>query len=104
MLPAAARIDELEDMTIDATVVKMIAGGLAGLSLVFGVLAAYLWYRSATAGLDARQIRELLEGDESHARLAAWLAEGASFNKWAAFWTAVSVLAGALSTALDHMA
>ncbi len=92
-------------MPIDSvTLIKTIAGALAGLTLLSGLIAAFLWYRSAASGLDAQQIRTVLAADESHERLAAWLAEGANLNKWAAIWTAVSVAAGALCTAVDHMA
>ena len=91
-------------MIIDTTVVKLIAGALAGIALVFGMLAAYLWYKSAASGLGARQIQELLLVKDSHVCLANWLAESANLNKWAAIWTAVSVLAGALCTVFDHMA
>jgi hypothetical protein len=80
-------------MSIDTfSGIKFAAGILAGLSLMSGLLAAYFWYRSAASGLNSGQIRALLEGDESHERLADWLAEGANYNKWAAIWTAVSVV------------
>jgi hypothetical protein len=92
-------------MTIEAAfVIKLIAGALAGLSLMTGLIAAYLRYRSASSGLGAGEFRLLLDGDDDHKRLAAWLAEGANFNRWAAIWTAASVAAGGLCTALDHMA
>lgn len=83
--------------------VGALSGTFAGLAVVFGVVAAILWYRSATHGLKAQQIREFLSEPAKHGELASWLAESSDLNKWASIWTAISVLAGALSTALEHM-
>jgi hypothetical protein len=85
-------------------VVQAVAGTFAGLCLVSGILAAVVWYRSAANNYTVSEIKDFLGTEEGHLKLAQWLARGANLNKWAAIWTAVSVVAGALSVVFDHLA
>ena len=87
-----------------ASTAQIMAGAFAGFSLFFGILAAYVWYRSAVNEYSVSEIKGFLATDEGHLRLAQWLARGSYLNKWAAIWTAISVVAGALSVVFDHSA
>ena len=66
---------------------------------IFGLLAAYYWYRSSRIDIHALPAEK--PGDPSlHMMLhlgdtLGEIAKGADFNKWAAIWTALSVLLSA---------
>jgi hypothetical protein len=85
-------------------VVQAAAGMCAALCFVSGVLAAIVWYRSAANNYTISEIKDFLASEEGHLKLAQWLARGSNLNKWAAIWTAISVVAGALCVIFDHLA
>jgi hypothetical protein len=84
---------------------KCISIGLAVCSLVFGLVAAFYWYRSSTVKPDPGWTRENPEPVVPEIRQMVWnsailtaVTVSADLNKLAAIWTALSVaLAGAAS-------
>ncbi len=89
-------------MTLE-TVLKFFAGSFATVSILSGFFAAFLWYRSAANNPSPKQIQTYFGNVDGEQKLATWLTEAATLNKWAAMWTGVSVGAAGLCTLLDHM-
>lgn len=84
--------------------IELAAGIAVGFSLFCGLLAAHYWRKSAQNAAGENGFSGFFVGPEGQRKFAAWLADGAKFNRAAAIWTAFSVLASGVGAVLDHIA
>jgi hypothetical protein len=99
--------------TLFVVTVKPVSFGFGLIAAVTGLVAAFYWYRSSgieitPAWAASPPIAEPAEPDAANTQLTSATIQAfkssADLNRKAAMWTAVSVLAAALSTLLSILA